>query len=78
MVERLAFATSIAALGFLAATRVAGAARSPHLAAVAIGTFLVALGLMLFLSIIYAIKLAAGIEKPLPPPPPEETGAGHH
>ena len=60
-------AAGLALCGFIASTAVAGAARSPELTKIAIGTFLVALGLMLFLATIYAIKVATGIVRPLPP-----------
>ena len=77
MQGRTAFAIGLALAGFLATTGVAGAARSPELTKIAIGTFLVFLGVMIFLSIIYAIKVATGIEKPLPPEQPD-AAAGHH
>jgi hypothetical protein len=73
---RAALSIGLALAGFLATTGVAGAARSPDLTEIVIGTFLMALGLMLFLSLIYAVKVATGIEKPLPPEEPD--AAGHH
>ena len=70
-------AAGLAISAFIANTAIAGAARSPELTKIAIGTFLVALGLMIFLSIVYAIKVATGIERPLPPEDPNIT-QGHH
>ena len=77
MRRRASIAIGLALAGFLATTSIAGAARSPELTKVAIGTFLVFGGVMLFLSFIYAVKVATGIEKPLPPEEPD-AATGHH
>lgn len=75
MLERLSIAAVLALLGLFATTGITAAAKSPDLTAVAGGTFLVALGAMAFLFIIYLIKVASGLEKRLPP---EEPGAPEH
>ena len=76
MLLRAAVSATLALLTLIAFGGVAYAADNPDLEEVAIGTFLVALGLMTFLLIVYLIKHAAGLDKP--PPPEAEGGDGHH
>ena len=78
MKTRLGVALTMAFLGILALTAPAGAAKGPDFEKVLFGTAAVALGLLVFLSIIYGIKVATGIEKPLAPPEPDPQAGGHH
>jgi len=78
MKTRLGVAISMAFLGILALTAPAGAAKGPDFEKVLFGTAAVALGLLVFLSLVYGIKVATGLEKPLPPPEPDSHAGGHH
>ncbi len=61
----------------MASAGAASAALSPDATEVVLGTFGAALGVIFFLSVVYALKRALGLEKDLPPP--EDSGAsGHH
>jgi hypothetical protein len=72
MLNRLTVSLSVALLGILASTGAAHAATETE--EVVIGTFLVAVALIVVLLIAYGLKRAFGLEK-LPPP---ETDAGDH
>ncbi len=72
---RIAVSAALALLTLIAFAGVSYAAENSDLEEVAIGTFLVALGLMAFLLIVYLIKHAAGLDKP---PPEAESGDSHH
>ena len=65
MLDRLMVSVSLAFLAVIASTGVAYAASDRE--KVAIGTFFVAVGVIVVLSIAYALKRALGLEKPLPP-----------
>ena len=75
MFERLLFATSLAVLGAFGAAGLTQAAKGPDAGDVATGTILVVLGVMAVLTIVYAIKVALGAARALPP---EEPAAGEH
>jgi hypothetical protein len=78
MKTRLSVAFSMAVLGIVALTAPAGAAKGPDFDMVLFGTAAVALGLLVFLSLVYGIKVMTGIEKPLAPPEADTHGGGHH
>ncbi|HWO72293.1 MAG TPA: hypothetical protein VNN21_01910 [Dehalococcoidia bacterium] len=76
MLERLAFSLGFALSAFLASAAVASAEFNPSRDEKVIGTFVVALGVMLFLGLIYAVKWYFGLEHA-----PEEVDMpehGHH
>jgi hypothetical protein len=62
LLQRLAFALGYAASGLLAATASANAAFDPTREELVIGTFLFALGVMLLLTLIYAVKWYFGLD----------------
>ncbi len=78
MKTRLGVAVTMALLGVFALTAPAGAAKGPDFNTVLFGTAGVALGLLVFLSIVYGVKVMTGIEKSLPPPEADSHGGGHH
>jgi hypothetical protein len=62
LLQRLAFALGYAASGLLATTTHADAAFDPTRDELVIGTFLFALGVMLLLTLIYAVKWYFGLD----------------
>ena len=64
MLGRLTVSLSLALLAVVASTSVAQAASDTE--NVAIGTFLVAVGVIVVLSAAYGVKRALGLEKPVP------------
>jgi hypothetical protein len=64
MLKRLLMALPYVILGVIASTQVAHADFDPSRDELAIGTFFVALGLMVFFTIAYAIASFLGINKP--------------
>ena len=82
MIKRIAMALPFVVLGVLASTGTAMAAFDPTSDELSIGTFVVAIALMVFLGIVYAIATAAGINKPeeveIPDHAHDHRYAGHH
>jgi hypothetical protein len=76
MLQRLLIALNIAVLGVLASTGVSEAAKGPDASDVALGTLVVVLCSMAFLSLVFLVKRALGGVTELPPEEPA-TG-GHH
>ena len=76
MLARSSLALALGLSFVLATTGLGEAARGPDATPVGLGTFAVAVGFLVFLSIVYSVKRALGLVKP--PPPPEEAGAGGH
>ena len=74
MLNRVTVAIGLALLVMIASTGVSSAA-SPDLEEVAIGTFLVALALMVLLLGIYLLKHAFGLDRM---PPAEQDPGEHH
>jgi hypothetical protein len=73
MLNRLINSLGFALLGFLAVTGTAHA-QSPDRDEIVVGTFLLALGLMFVLLLVYLAKRLFGLEQTLPP----EADAGEH
>jgi hypothetical protein len=82
MLKRLARALPLAVLGVIATTQGAFAAFDPTRDELGIGTFLVALGLMIFLALAYGLVDILGINKPeeveIPDHAHDHRYAGHH
>ncbi|MPZ47767.1 MAG: hypothetical protein GEU75_00345 [Dehalococcoidia bacterium] len=74
MLNRVTVSLSLALLAVIATTGVASAATDQE--KVAVGTFLLAVGIMAFLALIYFLKRALGLEKALPAEP--DTGPNAH
>ncbi len=64
MLKRILLALPYVVLGVIASTQMAMASFDPTRDELSIGTFFVALGLMVFLTIVYAIVAFLGINKP--------------
>ena len=75
MLHRLFVSLGLAFLGFFATTGFAHAALDRT--EVIVGTFLVALGLMAFLFLIYLVKWMFGLDT-MPPPEPDAGDHGAH
>jgi hypothetical protein len=76
MLNRATVSLSLALLAVIATTGAAQAATDTE--RVAVGTFLVAVLLMIVISIVYVLKRAFGLETKLPPPEPDAGhGSGH-
>jgi hypothetical protein len=82
MLKRLARALPLAVLGVIASTQSVWADFNPTRDELGIGTFLVALGLMIFLALAYATADILGINKPeeveIPDDADDHRYAGHH
>lgn len=76
MLQRLTFSLGFALSGLLATTAVAWADFNPSRDEKVIGTFVVALGVMLVLALIYAVKWYFGLDRP--PEDLEVPDHGHH
>lgn len=76
MLNRLTVSLALALLGVFAATAPAFAADNPDKEEIAIGTFLIAVGVMFVLFLAYAIRRAFGLDKM--PPDTAEPGEPHH
>lgn len=76
MLGRLLLALAIGLCAAAATSGVSQAALSPDATAVALGTFGVAAGLMVFLLLAYLVKRTLGLVKQ--PPPEDSTAGGHH
>jgi hypothetical protein len=77
MFSRIAVSFAVALLGVLAATAPAYA-DNPDREEIAVGTFLVALGLMLVLFIAYMVRHAFGLDRMPPPESIEQPTEAHH
>jgi hypothetical protein len=78
LLQRLAFALGYAASGLLAATASANAAFDPTREELVIGTFLFALGVMLLLTLIYAVKWYFGLDQQPEIEWPDSHGGSSH
>ena len=82
MLKRFFLALPFAVLGVVATTQSAMAAFDPTRDELGIGTLLVALGLMIFLALVYAVVDIAGVNKPeeveIPDHAHDHRYAGHH
>jgi len=75
MLRRLFFAACLAVAGVIASTGYSQAAQGPDAPDVAIGTALVVVGVMAFLSLMYLLRVVLGGPRQMPP---EEPDSGHH
>jgi hypothetical protein len=82
MLKRLVRALPLAVLGVIASTQGAMAAFDPTSDELSIGAFLVALGLMIFLALVYGVVDILGVNKPeeveIPDHAHDHRYAGHH
>jgi hypothetical protein len=77
MLQRLAFALGFALAGVIATTGSAAAEFDPSRDELMVGTFLVSLGLMALLALVYAVKWYFGLDRQ-PPIDLPDPHAGHH
>ena len=78
MLQRLAFALGYAASGLLVTTTRASAAFDPTREELVIGTFLFSLGVMLLLTLIYAVKWYFGLDQQPEIEWPDSHGGSSH
>ncbi|HXH23166.1 MAG TPA: hypothetical protein VNN10_14165 [Dehalococcoidia bacterium] len=76
MTARVLFALLVVMPALLAPSGVSEAARSPDATEVGLGTAALVVGVMAFLTVVYAVKVALGGGRM--PPPDEGSLGGHH